>query len=52
MRMEDVLPSRGIENATPHIPLGRDPLEFNCAADSTHRPGLAISSKGLQRSNT
>lgn len=28
--MEDVLPSRGIENATPEIPLGSDPLEFVC----------------------
>lgn len=24
--MEDVLPSRGIENATPDIPLGGDPM--------------------------
>lgn len=49
--MADVLPSRGIENATPDPPLGRDPLEFICAAVSTHRLGSAISSKGLKLSN-
>lgn len=52
MRMEDVLPSRGIENATPDIPLGRDPLEIICAAVNTHRLSFASSSKGLKLSNT
>lgn len=50
--MEDVLPSRGIENTTPDIPLGSDLLEFICAAVNTHRPALAISSEGLKLSNT
>lgn len=50
--MEDVLPSRGIENATPDIPLGRDPLEIICAAVNTHRLSFASSSKGLKLSNT
>lgn len=44
--MEDVLPSRGIKNATPDISFGRDPLEFIRAAACTHRLGLVISSKG------
>lgn len=35
MRIQDVLPSRGIENTTPENPLGRSPVVFTCAAVNT-----------------
>lgn len=49
MRMEDVLPSRGIENTTPDFPLGKDPLELICAAVNTRKLGFG---NQLQRSST